>query len=140
MATGGSSSSVPREISMTFAAGVFGGLVNAGAAWLCGQLNLYGLLHCSLSGDFNKWRFYQHLIWGGIFGFCFLLPLFSDSIFKRGLVFGLLPAAFALLVVFPLWLHKGFLGVDFGHTTFLFVIALNLIWGLATAVWLNIIQ
>ncbi len=140
MASAGTSSSVPREISTTFAAGVFGGLVSCGAAWLCGKLNLFALLHCSLSGDFNKWRLYQHLVWGGIFGLCFLLPLLAGSTFKRGLVFGLLPAAFALLVVFPFWMHKGWLGVDFGHTTFLFVIVLNLIWGLATALWLGMIQ
>lgn len=140
MATAGSSSSVPREISLTFAAGIFGALVNGGAGWLCGKLNLFALLHCSLTGEFTKLQFYQRLVWGGIFGLCFLLPILPNSIFKRGLLLGLLPAAFALLVVFPFWIHKGWLGVDFGHTTFLFVILLNIIWGVATAVWLKLTQ
>ena len=140
MATAGTSSSVPREISMTFAVGIFGSLISAGAAWLSGRANLFGLLHCSLSGDYTKWRFYQHLVWGGIFGLVFLLPFFAASVFKRGLLFGLLAAAFTLFVVFPFWMHKGWLGVDFGHTAFLFVILLSLIWGLATALWLHMIQ
>lgn len=137
MASG--SSSVPRELSITFSAGVVGALANAGAGWLLGNLNLFHLLHCNLNGEFTKWMFYQRLIWGGIFGFFFLLPILAQSTFKRGVVIGLIPAAFALLVVFPFWIHKGWLGIGFGYTTFLFVIVLNIIWGVAAAVWLKMI-
>ncbi|MGC8552420.1 MAG: hypothetical protein ACP5O7_06080 [Phycisphaerae bacterium] len=134
------SGNVPRELSLAFAAGVVGAMVNAGAFWLCQKTDIFALLHCKLSAPFGPPWFYQHVTWGGLFGLLFALPLLRQSPFKRGLLLGLAPTAFALFVVLPFFVHKHMLGLALGYTTPLFVLVFNLIWGVATALWLSMAE
>ncbi len=133
---GSTSGSVPSQLSSAFAAGVVGALVLCGAAWLMVKMQIFSLLHCSISLPIGREWIYSRLVWGGLFGLFFVLPIWTGKTAKRGLLFGLLPALFQLFVVFPLLLHKQVMGLNFGYTTPLFVVALNLLWGLATAGWL----
>lgn len=133
---GSTSGSVPAQLSVTFAAGTVGAVVNMGAAWLFAQMHLFSLLHCNIHIDVTREWIYSRLVWGGLFGLFFVLPIWTGKSVRRGLLFGLLPAAFQLFVVFPLLLHKQLLGLNFGFTTPLFVIVLNLLWGLAASGWL----
>ena len=80
---------------------------------------------------------YPRIVWGGIWGFLFLLPLMRNRILSRGLVLSLGPTLVQLFVVFPLEAHKGYMGLDLGTLTPLFVFVFNAIWGVATAIWLR---
>ncbi len=134
---GAGSSSVPGQISLSFAAGVVGAIVKLSAAWLMTQMGLFHLLGCDLSASTDKQWIYSHLVWGGIFGLFLVLPVLTNTVFKRGLVLGLLPAAFQLFVVFPIFLDERIMGLNHGATTPLFVITLDLLWGIASVGWLR---
>jgi hypothetical protein len=134
---GAGSSSVPGQLSLSFAAGAVGAVVNMSAAWLFDRMGLFHLLGCDISIAANKYWIYSRLVWGGIFGLFLVLPVLTNSVLKRGLLLGLLPAAFQLFVVFPIFLHQSVMGINHGVTTPLFVIALNLLWGMAAAGWLK---
>lgn len=134
---GAGSSSVPGQLSLSFASGAVGAIVNISAAWIFYRMGLFQLLGCNLSVTANKQWIYSRLVWGGIFGLFLVLPILTNSVLKRGLLLGLLPAAFQLFVVFPIFLHQRVMGFNHGLTTPLFVIALNLLWGIAAAGWLK---
>jgi hypothetical protein len=132
---GAGASSVPGQLSLSFAAGAAGAIVNMCAAWLFDRMGLFHLLGCDISISANKQWIYSRLVWGGIFGLFLVLPVMENSILKRGLILGLLPAAFQLFVVFPVFLNQRIMGLNHGATTPLFVIALNLLWGVAACLW-----
>lgn len=84
-----------------------------------------------------KWL-YPRLIWGGIWGFLFILPIFRNQPFAQGLFFSLGPSIVQLFVIFPYQANKGLLGLDLGTLTPLFVLFFNAIWGLTAALWLRL--
>ena len=125
------------KISHTFAAGCFGGLVNSLVVWLSAHYHLTYLLGIKLSPSFSLPWLYPRIVWGGIWGFLFLLPLKGGSALKNGLLFSLGPTLVQLLIIFPYEAHQGFLGMELGRLTPLFVLVVNLLWGFAAAIWMK---
>jgi hypothetical protein len=95
------------------------------------------LLGVKLSASFSVPWLYPRIIWGGIWGFLFLIPLRGGSTLKNGLLLSLGPTLIQLFVVFPYKAHKGFLGMDLGTLTPLFVLVFNFSWGIAAVLWLK---
>lgn len=126
-----------RRISLAFAAGCFGGLVNALAVWLLGALKISAVLGVALRPALNAPFLYQRIVWGGIWGLLLLAPLKWESMYVRGFLLSLAPTAVQLLVVFPFRLHKGFLGLQLGTLTPLLVILFNAAWGIAAVLWMK---
>ncbi len=126
-----------QNISLTFVAGCLGGLANAVAVWLGGALGLTAALGVKIAPAFASPYLYQKLVWGGLWGWLFLLPLAGLSYPVRGLLFGLGPSAVQLFIVFPYQAQKGVMGLQLGYLTPLFVIFYNAVWGLAAAWWLK---
>ena len=125
------------KLSHTFAAGCFGGLVNSLVVWAFGHYHLTYLLGVKLSPSFSLSWLYPRVVWGGIWGFLFLLPLRSGSAVKNGLLLSLGPTLVQLFVVFPYETHNGLMGMDLGTLTPLTVLIFNAFWGVATALWLK---
>jgi hypothetical protein len=126
-----------KKISLVFAAGCFGGLLNSLAVWFFGELGITSALGVKIAPALTASWLYPRLVWGGIWGALFLLPLLQRQHFYRGLIFSLGPTIVQLFVVFPMKAHKGVMGLDLGMLTPVFVIVFNAIWGLAAAVWLR---
>ena len=126
-----------KKISLVFAAGCFGGLLNSLAVWIFGELGITTALGVKISPPLTAAWLYPRLVWGGIWGVLFLLPLLQRRILYRGLLFSLGPTIVQLFVVFPMKAQKGIMGFDLGLLTPLFVFVFNAIWGLAAAVWLR---
>ena len=124
-------------ISLAFAAGCFGGLVNALAVWLFGALKITAALGVALRPALNAPFLYQRIVWGGIWGLLLLLPLKKKDVYLRGFLLSLAPTVVQLLVVFPYKLHKGFLGLQLGTLTPLLVILFNAAWGIAAVLWMR---
>lgn len=131
-----------RALSFTFSAGVFGAIMNSVTVVLFyhyGWAVAGGFkLQLSLAPPFIYQWIYQRLVWGGLWGFLFFLPYFRSMPPVRIVVFAIAPSLFELLVVFPYLLNKGFLGLDLGQSTPLFVIGFNLVWALFTGVWVKV--
>ena len=125
-----------RKLSLAFAAGALGGLVNSGVIWLFGRAGITAELGVKLTPAFTPAWLYPRLVWGGIWGILFLLPLAQNRPFQQGLLISLGPTIVQLFVIFPYELNKGMLGLELGTLTPVFVLFFNAVWGVAAALWL----
>ena len=126
-----------KEVSLTFAAGALGGLANSLVLWLFGAVGLNQFLGVALAPQLTPAWLYPRLVWGGIWGVLFLLPMLTTRVWSRGFIFSLGPTLVQLFVVFPMKAHKGMMGMDLGVLTPAFVVLFNAIWGWAAAIWLR---
>jgi len=126
------------RFSLTFAAGVFGGLINSLVVWFCGYQGLNQWLGVQLAPALTTAFLYPRLVWGGLWGWLFLLAPNPSSRWRQGLLLSLAPSLVQLLYIFPYHLHKGFFGWQLGRLTPLLVLVFNAVWGLAAALWLDL--
>lgn len=125
-----------REASLAFAAGAFGALVNSAAVWAAGHYGLTGRFGVHIAPGFSPAWLYPRLVWGGLWGFLFLLPLSPASWWKKGALLGLAPAAAQLLYFAPQG-RAGMFSMSLGTLAPVFVVLFNVIWGLAATYWLE---
>lgn len=126
-----------RKLSLVFAAGALGGLVNSTVIWLFGRAGITAELGVKLAPALTPAWLYPRLVWGGIWGILFLLPLAQNRPFQQGLLISLGPTIVQLFVIFPYQLNKGMMGLDLGTLTPVFVLFFNAVWGVAAALWLR---
>ncbi|PIQ85020.1 MAG: hypothetical protein COV74_10505 [Candidatus Omnitrophica bacterium CG11_big_fil_rev_8_21_14_0_20_45_26] len=127
-----------KDVSMVFSAGAFGGFVNAFLIWILGRWHITQAIGVKLVPDWKPEYIYPKVVWGGIWGLMFLLPYFTDSIIKRGVIFSLAPTAVVLFYILPVHLGKGPLGMELGRLLPLFALIVNAAWGIAAAWWLQV--
>lgn len=125
-------------MAVCFCAGILGALCCSLVAWQAGRWGFPAMAGVRMTPSLTPDWLYPRLIWGGIWGLLYFLtvaPLKSRRHWvRKGLWVSLLPSAFQLLVVFPYMTQKGWLGVDLGQLTALFVVFYNLVWGLFTGI------
>jgi hypothetical protein len=129
-----------KKITLFFSSGSLGGFVNSLFVWLFGILGITSAFGVKIAPALTKSWLYPRIVWGGLWGFLFLLPFFRRSPFSRGLLFSLGPTLAQLFIVFPIQAGKGLMGFDLGNLTPLFVVFFNAVWGICAAFWLNFIQ
>lgn len=125
-----------RLLSLCFAAGAFGACANSLAVWACGHLGLTAALGVSLAPALTLGWLYPRLVWGGLWGLLFALPMTFRSWVVHGVVVGLAPALAQLFVFFPR-AGKGTFGLELGAMTPLLVVVFDAVWGIATSGWLR---
>ena len=114
-------SNMAKKISLVFAAGVLGALLNSLAVWIFGELGITTALGVKIAPKISAVWLYPRLAWGG----------------SRGFIYSLGPTLVQLFVVFPMKAQKGVMGGDLGLLTPLFVVFFNAIWGWTAAIWLR---
>lgn len=122
-----------KKLALYFSAGSLGGLTNSIALWLFGALGITTSLGVKLAPALSPEWLYPRIVWGGIWGIAFFLPLLRTSYFLRGLILSLGPTLVQLFIVFPYKANKGMLGLELGSLTPLFVIFFNAAWGITAA-------
>ena len=127
-----------RKISLFFAAGSLGGLVNSLAAWMFGAYGINSALQVAIHPRLTAAWLYPRIVWGGIWGLLFLLPLVKSRFVLRGLIMSLGPTLVQLFFIFPNVQHKGLLGLKLGALTPVVVVLLNAGWGVTAALWLRL--
>jgi hypothetical protein len=130
--------SLPRDLGAAFSAGAFGGLINGLCAWFFGQLGITQALGVKIAPGLSAAMLYPRIVWGGLWGFLFLLGWPGGSAWRRGLTLSLGPTIFQLLYIFPVKAGKGLLGLELGLLTPAFVILFNAVWGLAVVAWFRL--
>jgi hypothetical protein len=126
-----------RTLSLVFVAGCWGAVLNGLAIWLFGMLGLTSALGVKIAPALTAAFIYPRLVWGGLWGFLFLLPAGRQTWPIRGLIFSLAPTLVQVCLVFPYQTHKGFLGLELGYLTPVMVLFYNAIWGLGAGFWLK---
>jgi hypothetical protein len=125
-----------KNLSLIFAAGAVGGLLKGLAAWLGGAWGINALLGSQYAPALTPVWIYQHVVWGGLWAFLFLLPLKRLSYVSLGIIYSLPQTLVALLVMMP-QMHRGLLGLRLGYTTPALILFFGLVWGVATGLWLK---
>jgi len=126
-----------RTLALAFSAGALGGLVNSLSVWLAVKYGLTAALGVSIAAPLTPAWIYPRIVWGGIWGLLFVVPLWERNFFLRGLFFSIGPTLVQLFVIFPFRLGKGMMGLDLGVWTPAFVILFNAIWGWTAALWMR---
>ena len=129
-----------RKSTILFSSGCLGGIVNSLVVWIFGAKGITAALGVKIAPDLTATWLYPRMVWGGIWGFLFLLPLLRKSIYWQGLLFSLGPTLVQLFVVFPANAGKGMMGLELGSLTPLFVVFFNAAWGVSTAMWLRLVK
>ncbi len=126
-----------RKLSLLFAAGCFGGLIKSVAVWQAGEQGITRAMGVHMAHGWTLAWLYPRLVLGGVWGLVFILPLFSNSLIKKGLILSLVPSLVQLVIIFPHYAHQGLMGLAAGQWTPVAVLVFNAIWGIATVVWLK---
>lgn len=128
-----------KRFTVVFAAGCLGGMANSIAVWLSGAYGITKALGVNISPSLSAGWLYPRIVWGGIWGLLFFLPIFRNSVIKRGLLLSLAPTIVQLFFVFPYQAHQGMMGMGLGAMTPVFVFVFNAIWGITVAIWIRYI-
>ncbi len=122
-----------NKILIFFAAGCLGALANSLAVWLFGHFGITSSLGVSIAPSLTPNWLYPRIVWGGIWGLFFVLPMLKSRLLLKGTILSLFPTAVQLFIVFPLKAHKGMAGLELGLYTPLFVLFFNWVWGFVAA-------
>lgn len=127
-----------KNALVVFAAGCLGALIQCVAMWLFSRYGITHSLNVSLQGSIAPAWMYPRIVWGGLWGFLFLLPILSGSVFARSLVIALIPAGVQLFVIYPFYEGKGVAGLSLGLLTPFLVLFFYWVWALATGITLKL--
>lgn len=132
-----------QRLSLAFSAGAVGALANIAFLALAGALGLVAALGIDSPKPPMPGFLYKQMVWGGLWGFIFLLPIPDWSWWLRGLLFGLL-ASLSTMVIFMPMIHlppgsvfadPGYFGLGWGALMPVLVLGANSAWGLVAAHW-----
>ena len=121
-----------RQATLDFAAGALGAL----AAVIV--LVILGALAIIPAPEVTKSWLYTMIVWGGLWGFLFLIP-WNASWWLRGLVFSLGPSAGVWFVIYPYVANAGLFGLGRGVVAPFVPLVANGAWGLLAAWWLEFV-
>ena len=124
---------VMKKILVFFAAGCLGAMANSIAVWLFGEFGISRSLGVSLSPALTPNWLYPRIVWGGIWGLLFVLPILKSRLLLKGTFLSLFPTAVQLFVVFPYQAGKGVGGLELGLLMPALVLFFNWVWGVVTA-------
>jgi hypothetical protein len=122
-----------KRLLIFFAAGCLGALANSLVVWLSGDLGITKSLGVSIAPALTANWLYPRIVWGGIWGVIFFLPVFNSKPFAKGTILSLFPTMVQLFIVFPYQAKKGIAGIELGALTPAFVFGFNWVWGVVTA-------
>jgi hypothetical protein len=113
--------------------GALGGLTAVAMRWLLSAVGVAGLFGVQLAVDWSGPGFLAHLgtaaLWGMVLGILYPhVP--GRTAAGKGAAFSLVPSLYLLLKVYPFDMDLGWFGMELGGLTLVFVIGLNVLWGL----------
>ncbi len=99
------------RMSVVFAAGCIGALVNSVLVWYLGHQGIPQQVGVHIAPVWSKHFLYPRIVWGGLWGFVFLLPVLRGgwliSVFTAGIFFSLGPPSFSSSTCSPFWPTRG---------------------------------
>ncbi len=129
-----------KTLPLCFAAGCFGALVNIAVVWIFDNFGIMEALQVRMPIAYSAEWMYQRIVWGGIWGFLFMLPLYKSSILMKGTIISLIPSLFQLFYVFPQLMGADVAGLNYGVLTPALILILTWVWGIATALGIKMFR
>lgn len=123
---------------LVFAAGALGALVSALAMWLAGRYGLPQSMGVRWAPALSADWLYPRIVWGGLWGFLFLLPLFGSRWLLKSAVLALIVSLIQLFVIFPYTTSYGVAGLELGMLMPVLVYILAFVWALVAAISLRL--
>ncbi len=123
-----------KNISGALAAGLIAALLQCIGIQLLGHFGVTGFHGIDLTPRLSATWLYPRLVWGGIWGLLFALPLLKEQTFWRGVLFSLPPTLMIFLKFVP-GMDKSLFGIPLGSLAPEMVLLLNIGWGLVAAFW-----
>jgi hypothetical protein len=123
-----------RRATLAFASGALGGLANRIFVWLIGALGITAALGVKISPPLAKEWIYSGIVWGGLWGFVFLIP-WRQSWWVRGLAADVATSLVLMVYFFAQNPNVGLFGLGLGGLTPVVVLVANGVWGLLAAYW-----
>jgi len=118
-----------RLLTLGLGAGAFGACILALASAVLNALQIQELLGLPPPPTPESYlpQFYRIVVWGGIWGLLFAVPLMNRAWWLKGIVIGLVATLAILLYFNP--------AVTTPPMRLVYVLILNSIWGLAAGAW-----
>tara|TARA_B100000809_G_scaffold265182_1_gene323224 strand:+ start:1827 stop:2219 length:393 start_codon:yes stop_codon:yes gene_type:complete len=129
-----------HKLMFFFAAGCIGALINSLVIWQFGQQGISQSLSVSITPGLTPHWIYPRIVWGGLWGLLFILPMLNSRLLMKGTVLSVFPTLMQLFVVLPMQAYKGIAGLDLGLFTILLVLFFNWVWGLSTALAIKFLR
>ncbi|MFC2074906.1 hypothetical protein ACFLRA_01370 [Bdellovibrionota bacterium] len=129
------------KFSLSFGAGVFGGLITALFIWLTGFSGINKIFGIKIKPEWDTSFIYPKLIWGGVWGLAFYPFLINPNwqlTVLHGFLISLLPTLVQWFYVFPKIAKAGIFGKKLGKPTWFYVIVANFFWALGVLYWIEI--
>lgn len=124
--------SLISRAALYYAAASAGGLAVALTAWSFGNIGVADALGVGIKPALQLPWLYKMIVWGGLWGLIFLLPIRLGPLWIKALVLTIAPVLVALLVFTPLR-GGALLALDKGIVAPFYIYAINIPWGLVTA-------
>ncbi|MFW6081651.1 MAG: hypothetical protein ACOC7W_07040, partial [Desulfosalsimonas sp.] len=102
-----------KNLFVFFTAGCIGALANSLVVWFFGDAGVTEMAGVAIAPSLTLPWLYPRIVWGGIWGLLFILPIFKSRIFLKGSLLSLLPTLVQLLFIFP-EAGKGMGGLSLG--------------------------
>lgn len=122
-----------KTVLVCFSAGCLGALANSLVAWQFGEIGVARWAGVAIEPSLTPGWLYQRIVWGGIWGLLFLLPVLRFRFLLKGSLLSLLPTAVQLFFIYPKIADKGLAGLQLGMWTPAVVLVYNWVWGVVTA-------
>lgn len=121
-----------RRAALYYAAASLGGLAVVLTACSLSQLGVPRAVGVAVNPPLELGWIYRAMVWGGIWGFIFLLPIAIRPLWLKGLVLTLAPVLAALIYFGP---ARGgvIFALDKGELAPFYIYLINIPWGLVTA-------
>ena len=127
-----------KKLLICFAAGCLGALANSLTVWAFGEYGINKQLEVAMAPALTTAWLYPRIVWGGIWGFLFVLPFMNTRLITKGALISVFPTLVQFFVIFPLQAKKGYFGLELGLYTPVLVTFFNLVWGLVAALAIKI--
>ncbi|MBK8187429.1 MAG: hypothetical protein IPK77_09450 [Cellvibrio sp.] len=127
-----------KNILSSLGAGALGAFAMCLVMWLSTKYGVTHALGVAIQGSTSPEWIYPRIVWGGLWGLLFLLPLFASSILARSFVLALIPTLVQLFIIFPYYQGKGIAGLNLGLLTPFVVFFFFWVWSLATSLILKL--
>ncbi len=129
-----------QKLPLCFTSGCIGGAAYGLTVWACGYYGLAHSLGVSIAPTLSPHWLYPLIVWGGIWGLAFLLPILRSNLFVKALVLSLLPSLVQLLVIYPFKTRYGIAGLGLGSLTPVLVLLFNASWAIVTATAIKLLR